>query len=156
MRDHRHSSGDDGRLRPVIEALRCQPAVMRRKLATPRTAFRAVDFESIDPEEYGTPTGYNSLVDPLCGVAGQFPSYNSAGTLVCTAFPSGGIGPVAAGWVPGDPFNCVAAGQGLSGTPCTGTPFLDVDSTPTPGSAWAEPAALRTGSGVARVQRNGR
>ncbi|MGO8862367.1 MAG: hypothetical protein ACLQRH_16615 [Acidimicrobiales bacterium] len=103
----------------------------------------AVDFQSIDPQEYGTPTGFNSNVDPQCSTAGQYPSYNySTGAVVCTQFPSGGIGPVAAGWLPGDPYNCVAAGQGLSGTPCSGTPFLDVDNTPTPGSGLGGASSL--------------
>jgi hypothetical protein len=55
--------------------------------------------------------------------------FGGAGNPSNIAFPSGGIGPVAAGWEPGDPYNCVAAGEGLEGTPCSGTPFTDVDNT---------------------------
>ncbi len=90
----------------------------------------AVDFQfNIDPQAYGSPTGYLANVDPLCtgSGAGFYPSYNNAGTLVCTAFPSGGIGPVAAGWLPGDPFNCTP--KGATGTNCSGTPVTDVDNT---------------------------
>ena len=46
------------------------------------------------------------------------------GTSSTMAFPSangGSIGPVAAGWLPGDPINCVPSGLGLSGTACSGT-----------------------------------
>ena len=84
----------------------------------------AVDFQNnIDPHLYGTPSGYDALVDPQCSTAGKFPSYSATnGAVTCTAFPSSGIGPVAAGWLPGDSFTCVP------GT-CSGTAFTDVDST---------------------------
>ncbi len=88
----------------------------------------AVDFLQIDPEAYGTPTGYNSITDPQCASsgAGYFPSYNySTGAVVCTQFPTGGIGPVADGWEPGNAYNCGSGG----GPACTGTPFTDVDNT---------------------------
>jgi hypothetical protein len=91
----------------------------------------AIDFQNIDPHLYGTGSGYQTQIDPQCSGsgAGFYPSYNAAGTaVVCTQFPTGGIGPVAAGWLPGDPFNCVPAGSGETGTPCSGTPFSDIDN----------------------------
>jgi hypothetical protein len=115
-----------------------------------KDAIVAVDFQKIDPNLYGSPTGYLAQTDPKCSSsgAGFYPSYNSAGTLVCTAFPSGGIGPVAAGWLPGDPFNCVPAGSGLTGTACSGTPFTDVDD----GGTTAVPqGAAGNGSVAARL-----
>jgi hypothetical protein len=83
-----------------------------------------VDFQSIDPNAYGAPSGYDAI--------GSFTSYNSAGTAVVTPFPTAGIGPVAAGWEPGDSDSCVAAGH--SGTVCSGTAFTDVDNTGGAGS----------------------
>ncbi len=84
-----------------------------------------VDFQTIDPEAVGTPTGYNAI--------GSFTSYDPAnGNSVVTAFPSGGIGPVAAGWLPGDPFNCVPAGQ--SGTACSGVAFSNITGGSTSGA----------------------
>ena len=98
------------------------------QLGYAKDSVPAVDFRfNIDPESYGSPTGYLNNVDPLCGVAGKYPSWNSAGTLVCTAFPAAGIGPVAAGWLPGDAFNCTPIGSG--GTNCSGTAFTDTDNT---------------------------
>ena len=91
-----------------------------------------VDFQSIDPELYGTPSGY---------VGTSFPSYTSTGTLVNTPFPAGGIGPVAAGWLPGDPFNCGPASP--TATACAGTPFSDVDNTATSGGLPATSVAYR-------------
>ncbi len=112
------------------------------QLGYAKDSVPAVDFQSIDPEAYGSPSGYLSTVDPACGVAGQFPSFNNAGTLVCTAFPSSGIGPVAAGWEPGDAFNCVSKTSG--GSPaCSGTPFSDVDNTQISGGGGASSLAYR-------------
>ena len=62
----------------------------------------AVDFPSIEPELYGTASGYDTLR------AGRFTSYNmTTGATVLTSFPPGGVGPVAAGWLPGDSYTCV-------------------------------------------------
>jgi hypothetical protein len=108
----------------------------------------AVDFQSIDPHLYGTGSGYQGQTDPQCSGsgAGFYPSYNAAGTaVVCTRFPTGGIGPVAAGWLPGDPFNCVPAGSGETGTPCSGTPFTDVDN----GGTTANPVGVAGNGSVA-------
>ncbi len=77
----------------------------------------AVDFQNIIPEAYGTATGYNTI--------GSFISYdNNTGATVTTPFPSGGIGTVAAGWLPGDPYNC-----GTTGPACTGTPYTNTENT---------------------------
>ena len=85
-----------------------------------------VDFQTIDPEAVGTATGYNAI--------GSFTSYNPAnGNTVTTPFPSGGIGPVAAGWLPGDPFNCVPD-TASSGTFCSGVPFSNVAGGSTSGA----------------------
>ena len=80
------------------------------QLGYAKDSVPVTDFQSIDPEAVGTPSYYESQ------------------TFNGVAFPTGGIGPVAAGWLPGDPKNCVAAGEGLEGTPCSGTPFNDVDN----------------------------
>lgn len=96
----------------------------------------AVDFQSINP------SAYISAADPASGYAGKkFVSYTSTGTAVQTTFPggaTGAIGPVAAGWLPSDPTNCVAnipVNVGGSAPLCSGTAFNDVDNTATPGSS---------------------
>jgi hypothetical protein len=99
-----------------------------------KDAIAAVDFPNIDPQAYGTASGY---------IGKTFISYNSAGTQVNTAFPSGGIGSVAAGWEPGDPFNCVANDSGASSNLCSGTPFEEVDNTPISGGNSLTSAATR-------------
>jgi len=96
----------------------------------------AVDFQTIDPQEYGTASGY---------IGTSFPSYDyNTGATVMTPFPSGGIGPVAAGWLPGDPFNCAANPNYPTPTAgdCSGKPFSDVDNTPTPGSGLGGASSL--------------
>lgn len=105
------------------------------ELGFAKDAVVAVDFQSINPALYGAPTGYTSQVDPQCGVAGQYPSYAAAsGTLVCTAFPTAGIGSVADGWLPTDPTNCVpdpapASWPGnLVAGDCSGLPFTDISN----------------------------
>jgi hypothetical protein len=107
----------------------------------------ATDFQAIDPALYGAPTGYLTQTDPQCSTAGQYPSYSAAnGTVTCTAFPAGGIGPVAAGWLPTDPTNCTintkypaapTAGE------CTGAPFTDIDNTAIGGGTGATSVAYR-------------
>jgi hypothetical protein len=82
----------------------------------------AVDFQNINPAAVGTASGY---------IGQTFTAPNQ--TFVSPPFPSTGIGPVAAGWLPGDPTNCVAAGTGSPA--CSGTAFGDVDAgTGQPGS----------------------
>ncbi len=82
----------------------------------------AVDFQTLSPGVFGTPSYFSTG-------AGN----GQDGTAWPTA-NSGKIGAPAAGWLPGNPDNCVPAGSGLTGTACTGTPFTDVDNTPiTPG-----------------------
>ena len=90
-----------------------------QQLGYAKDSVPAADFQVIDPNLYGSPTGY---------VGTSFPSYDyNTGATVMTAFPSSGIGPVAAGWEPGDAFNCTAnsnwptaptAGQ------CSGKPLI--------------------------------
>jgi hypothetical protein len=88
-----------------------------------KDSVTAVDFESIDPASYGTPSGYNKI--------GSFNSYDySSADEISTPFPSGGIGDVADGWLPGDSPSCGYNGAAA----CSGTPFDDVDNTATPGS----------------------
>ncbi len=114
-----------------------------QELGYAKDSVPAVDFQfNINPESYGSPSGYLTNVDPQCSTAGQYPSYNNAGTKVCTAFPSGGIGPVAAGWLPGDSYSCTPNTSGLA-NPCSGTPFSDVDNTPIGGGGGASSAAYR-------------
>jgi hypothetical protein len=101
----------------------------------------AVDFLTINPSLYGSPTGYLTQTDPQCATAGQYPSYPHDGTttVVCTSFPSTGIGPVADGWLPGDPFNCGTGG----GVACSGTAYTNITNTPTNGGTGATSAAYR-------------
>ena len=83
----------------------------------------AVDFQSIDPQLYGTATGYNTN--------SPYPSFDyTSGATINTPFPSTGIGDVAMGWLPGDPFTCGFNG----GAACSGTPVQDVTSNATAGS----------------------
>ena len=84
-----------------------------------KDAVTAVDFQAINPEAYGT-------VSPSTGYVGHsFISYDyTSGSTITTAFPSGSIGDVADGWLPGDPYDC-----GFNGGPtCSGTAFTDVDN----------------------------
>jgi hypothetical protein len=67
-----------------------------------------LDFPDVDPQAVGSP------------------SYYVGKTFNGVAFPSGGIGPVADGWLPGDPYNC---GAPLGHAACSGVPFFDVDNT---------------------------
>ncbi len=100
-----------------------------QELGYAKDAIAAVDFVNIDPEAYGTASGY---------VGHNFISYEAEGATpgatITTAFPAGGIGSVAAGWEPGNPYNCVP-NDSPPGTPneCTGTPFEEVDNTPISG-----------------------
>ena len=91
------------------------------ELGYAKDAIVAVDFQNIDPEAYGTASGY---------IGQSFTSYDkTTGATITTPFPSGGIGPVAAGWEPGDPFNCHANVRRGPAPLCSGTPFNDVDNT---------------------------
>jgi hypothetical protein len=93
-----------------------------------KDAVLSVDFTTINPGAYGSATGYLAQTEPQCNAAGVYPSYSAPnGSLACTGFPTSGlIGPVADGWLPGDPTNC---GTGGGGTACSGTPFTDVNNT---------------------------
>ena len=100
----------------------------------------ATDFQRINPSLYGAPTGYLTQTDPQCGGPGQYPAYAASnGAVSCTAFPAGGIGPVADGWLPTDPTNCGTGG----GPACSGTPFTDIDNTPILGGTGATSVAYR-------------
>ena len=100
----------------------------------------ALDFLKINPSSYGAPTGYLTQTDPQCGGPGQYPAYAASnGAVSCTAFPAGGIGPVADGWLPTDPTNCGTGG----GPACSGTPFTDIDNTPILGGTGATSVAYR-------------
>ena len=108
-----------------------------------KDAVPVTDVQGIDPHAFITGA------DPGTGYIGHtFSGPNQ--TFTSPAFPSGSIGPVAAGWLPApyghangaaggapgvgttgnDPYGCKPAGSGapLSNT-CTGTPFSDVDNT---------------------------
>lgn len=93
------------------------------ELGYAKDAIAAVDFVNINPSQYGTPSGY---------VGHSFTSYNPAnGAVVTTPFPSGGIGPVAGGWLPTDPFTCTPnVNQDNPPQPgeCSGTVFQDVSN----------------------------
>ena len=111
-----------------------------------KDAVVPVDFPAINPGLYGAATGYLGQTDPQCtgSGAGYYPSYASSnGALVCTQFPGTGvdgkIGPVADGWLPGDPTNCGTGG----GPACSGTPFTDIDNTPIGGGNGATSVAYR-------------
>jgi hypothetical protein len=110
-----------------------------------------VDFPTVEPGLYNgkngtvaspnnTPTGYEGQAGPGCAT-GSYLSYNqSNGASICTPFPgtagslyvagphagstntTQGIGPVAAGWLPGDSFTC---DQDSS---CSGTPLTDLEN----------------------------
>ena len=98
-----------------------------QQLGYAKDSVPAVDFQTIDPQR--------TARRPATSDHGRSPAITTtlARTVICTAFPSGGIGPVAAGWEPGDAFNCVANTSG--GSPaCSGTPFSNVNNTPTAGS----------------------
>ena len=118
------------------------------ELGFAKDAVVGIDFLNIDPAAYGTPTGYQTQVDPQCsgtvttldptgqGGPGQYPSYaSSSGAVVCTQFPSGGIGSVADGWLPGNSLTCT--------TTCTGTKFTNITNTPINGGTGATSVAYR-------------
>ena len=92
-----------------------------------KDAVVGVDFLTIDPALYGTPSGYLGQTDPQCtsSGAGYYPSYAASnGAVTCTKFPAAGIGPVADGWLPTDPTNCGSSG----GPACSGTPFTNISN----------------------------
>jgi hypothetical protein len=111
------------------------------QLGYAKDSVPAMDFQSVDPEAVGTPSFYAGTV---FGGAGT-------GNPGNVPFPSGGIGPVAAGWLPGDPTTCVAAGEGLEGTPCSGTPFNDVDNNDNGGGASSTAYRLWCATGSTRI-----
>ncbi len=101
-----------------------------------KDAVIPVDFQTINPE------AYMSTGDEAPGYVGQNftsfcqntgttqPGCTSVGATITKAFPSTGIGNVADGWLPGDPFTCSP-----STTPCSGTPFTNLTNTPDPGGS---------------------
>lgn len=99
----------------------------------------AVDFQAIDPNLYGSsPTGYSGT---------SFISYDyTSGSTINTTFPSGSIGDVADGWLPGDPYTCGYNG----GAACSGVPFTDVDNN-FAGAAGQDGGPNRLGSDVFRL-----
>ena len=107
----------------------------------------STDFQSIDPALYGAPTGYLTQTDPQCSTAGQYPSYAASnGAVTCTAFPAAGIGPVAAGWLPGNPTNCTANNAypaAPTGNECSGAPFTNITNTAIGGGTGATSIAYR-------------
>ena len=105
-----------------------------------KDAVVAVDFQSINPALYGSPTGYLGLKDPQCSSDGRSPATPRQTERWC-APPSraAGIGPVADGWLPTDPTNCGTGG----GPACSGTPFTDIDNTPIGGGTGATSVAFR-------------
>jgi hypothetical protein len=112
------------------------------ELGFAKDAVVGVDFTTINPAAYGTPSGYLSQTDPQCtsSGAGFYPSYAASnGALTCTKFPAAGIGPVADGWLPTDPTNCGTGG----GPACSGTAFTNVTNTPLTGGTGATSVAYR-------------
>src|SRR3984957_11312232 len=112
------------------------------ELGFAKDAVVGVDFQTINPGLYGTPSGYLGQTDPQCSSngAGFYPSYSASnGTVTCTKFPSAGIGPVADGWLPTDPTNCGTGG----GPACTGTPFTNISNTGINGGNGATSVAYR-------------
>ena len=101
--------------------------------------------DAVDPIDFPTivPQAYMQSGDEAPGYVGQsFVSYcqttiqpgcSTVGQTLTTPFPTAtqnggegaGIGPVADGWLPGDPFNCGTGG----GVACSGTPFENLTNT---------------------------
>jgi hypothetical protein len=112
------------------------------ELGFAKDAVVGVDFQTINPGLYGTPSGYLGQTDPQCSSngAGFYPSYSASnGTVTCTKFPSAGIGPVADGWLPTDPTNCGTGG----GPACTGTAFTNISNQGISGGTGATSPAYR-------------
>ena len=84
----------------------------------------------------GTTIVVSSALNPgPTTVNGTGTSTPGVGGTLFTEFPSSGvnrtgIGPVADGWLPGDPYNCGSGG----GPACSGTAFSDMDNTQDPSS----------------------
>ena len=120
MRDHRHAGQHDGRLLAVLEALQ-RRWVQGPELGYAKDSVPVADFQVIDPQQYGTPTGY---------VGTSFVSYNyNTGAVVNTAFPS--VGSVR--W-PRAGSRATPTTADRRGPACSGTPLTDVDNTATPSS----------------------
>jgi len=101
--------------KPIASSANCtNPAVLQQN-GYAKDSVPVTDFQNINPAAVGTATGY----------IGQ--------TFNGVPFPSTGIGAVAAGWLPGDPTNCVAAGTGAPA--CSGTAFSDIDGGTTSGTS---------------------
>ena len=115
-----------------------------------KDAVIPLDFQSIDPEAYMStgdeaPGYVGTNFISYCQTTTQ-PGCTSIGQTLNTAFPSSGIGPVAAGWLPTDSFTCVAApipaDQGTANY-CSGTPFANITNTTDPNAS--------TGAGATSV-----
>jgi len=92
-----------------------------------------MDFQSINPEAYmqagDMAPGYvGTSFSSFCQTAVAV-GCSSVGQTLTTPFPASGIGPVADGWLPGDPFTC-----GGTPTTCSGTPFNNMTNTVDPSS----------------------
>jgi hypothetical protein len=107
------------------------------ELGYAKDAVVPLDFQTIDPEAYQSTgdeaPGYvgHSFIS-YCQTATQ-PGCTTVGQTLTTTFPSTGIGPVAAGWEPGNSFTCTpTAVTSLQGTAnyCSGTPFTSLTNTP--------------------------
>ena len=100
-----------------------------------------LDFQTIDPEAYQStgdeaPGYIGTNFISYCQTTTQ-PGCTTVGQTLTTAFPSTGIGDVAAGWEPTNSFTCTpTAVTSLQGTAnyCSGTPFNNLTNTADPNS----------------------
>ena len=99
--------------KPIASNAGCTNPSVLQETGYAKDSVPVIDFQTINPAAVGTASGY---------IGKTFTAPNQ--TFTSPAFPSTGIGPVAAGWLPGDPTNCVAAGSGSPA--CSGTPFSNV------------------------------
>ncbi len=100
--------------KPIASNANCANPAVLRETGYAKDSVPVTDFQNINPAAFGSASGY---------VGHTFTAPHQS--FVSPAFPAGGIGPVAAGWLPGDPTNCVAAGTGSPA--CSGTALTDVD-----------------------------
>jgi hypothetical protein len=107
------------------------------ELGFAKDSVPAIDFPTVSPGEFGAATWYTKNGDDGSGAdangatAGVNYFEPAGNTVTPPNFPTNGlVGPVAAGWLPGDPLNCTASvtasGSTLSGTHCSGTPLIDI------------------------------
>lgn len=110
-----------------------------------KDAVDPIDFQTIIPEAYmqtgDEAPGYigqsfdsycQTSVQPGCSslFSTQTTDHGLSTPFPSTGVNSTGIGPVADGWLPGDPYNCGTGG----GVPCSGTPFSNMNNTADPNS----------------------